>query len=264
MFCSNCCFLTCTQASQEAGQVVWDPCLLKNFPQSFLVIHTVKGFGIVNKAEMDVFWIQQILAVWSVVSLPFLNTASTSECSPGLHSRSPASTSECSLGVHSRSPAWRIWASPADMWNEGNCMAVWTFFGTAILLNWNENWPFPVLRSLLKFFQICCQIFCAWLKRLSSSSILCSTFTASSFRIWNSSAGIPSPPLAFFVVMLPKAPLTSHLGCLAGGEWPHHHGYLGHRTFFCIVLLCILATSSYALLLLLSPYSFCPLWWPSL
>ena len=38
----------------------------------------------------------------------------------------------------------------------------------------------------------------------------CSTFTASSFRIWNSSAGIPSPPLALFVVMLPKAHLTSH------------------------------------------------------
>ena len=38
----------------------------------------------------------------------------------------------------------------------------------------------------------------------------CSTFTASSFRIWNSSTGIPSPPLALFVVMLPKAHLTSH------------------------------------------------------
>ena len=37
-----------------------------------------------------------------------------------------------------------------------------------------------------------------------------STFTASSFRIWNSSTGIPSPPLALFVVMLPKAHLTSH------------------------------------------------------
>ena len=40
--------------------------------------------------------------------------------------------------------------------------------------------------------------------------IKCSTFTASSFRIWNSSTGIPSPPLALFVVMLPKAHLTSH------------------------------------------------------
>ena len=40
--------------------------------------------------------------------------------------------------------------------------------------------------------------------------IECSTFTASSFRIWNSSTGIPSPPLALFVVMLPKAHLTAH------------------------------------------------------
>ena len=38
----------------------------------------------------------------------------------------------------------------------------------------------------------------------------CSTFTASSSRIWNSSTGTPSPPLALFVVMLPKAHLTSH------------------------------------------------------
>ena len=51
---SNCCFLTCIQVSQEAGQVVWYSHLLKNFPQ-FIVIHTVKGFGIVNKAEIDVF-----------------------------------------------------------------------------------------------------------------------------------------------------------------------------------------------------------------
>ena len=51
---SNCCFLTCIQVSQEAGQVVWYSNLFKNFPQ-FIVIHTVKGFGIVNKAEIDVF-----------------------------------------------------------------------------------------------------------------------------------------------------------------------------------------------------------------
>ena len=50
---SNCCFLTSLQISQEAGQVVWYSNLLKNFPQ-FIVIHTVKGFGIVNKAEIDV------------------------------------------------------------------------------------------------------------------------------------------------------------------------------------------------------------------
>ena len=49
-----CCFLSCIQVSQEAGQVVWYYHLFQNFPQ-FIVIHTVKGFNIVNKAEIDVF-----------------------------------------------------------------------------------------------------------------------------------------------------------------------------------------------------------------
>ena len=51
---SNCCFLTCIQVSQETGKVVWYSHLLKNFPQ-FVVIHTVKGFCVVNEAEVDVF-----------------------------------------------------------------------------------------------------------------------------------------------------------------------------------------------------------------
>ena len=54
MSSSNCCFLTCIQVSQEAGQVVWYSHLFQNFPE-FLVIHTVKDFGIVNQAEIDVF-----------------------------------------------------------------------------------------------------------------------------------------------------------------------------------------------------------------
>ena len=52
MSSSNCCFLICIQISQEAGQVVWFS--HQNIPQ-FIVIHIVKGFGIVNKAEIDVF-----------------------------------------------------------------------------------------------------------------------------------------------------------------------------------------------------------------
>ena len=97
----------------------------------------------------------------------------------------------------------------------------------------------------------------------------CNTFTAWYFRIWNSSTGISSPPLALFVVML-KVHLTSHSrmsgsipGCLALGEWSHHHDYLGHEGLFCSVLLCILAISSWYLLLLLGPYYFCPLLSPS-
>ena len=54
MYSSNCFFLTCIQISQEAGQVVWYSHLLKNFPE-FVVIHSVKGCGVVNKAEVDVF-----------------------------------------------------------------------------------------------------------------------------------------------------------------------------------------------------------------
>ena len=50
----NCCFLTCIQVSQEVGQVVWYSHLFQNLPQ-FIVIHTVKSFGVVNKAEIDVF-----------------------------------------------------------------------------------------------------------------------------------------------------------------------------------------------------------------
>ena len=54
MSSSSCCLFTCIQISQEAGQVVWYSHLFQNFPQ-FVVIHTVKGFHIVNKAEVDVF-----------------------------------------------------------------------------------------------------------------------------------------------------------------------------------------------------------------
>ena len=58
--------------------------------------------------------------------------------------------------------------------------------------------------------------------------IECNTLIASSFRIWSISAGIPSPPLCLFIVMLLKAHLTSHFLMSALGEWSHHHSYLGH------------------------------------
>ena len=75
---SYCCFLTSIQISQEADKMVWYSHLLKNFLQ-FVVIYTVKGFGVVNKAEVDVFLglfhiliIQHMLEIWSLVPLPFL------------------------------------------------------------------------------------------------------------------------------------------------------------------------------------------------
>ena len=91
-----------------------------------------------------------------------------------------------------------------SVWDECNCVVVWAFFGIAFLWDWNENWHFPVLWPLLSFPNLLAH----WVH----------TFTASSFRIWNSSAVISSPPLALFVVMLPQAHLTSH-SMMSGSRW---------------------------------------------
>ena len=84
MSSSNCCFLTCIQISQETGQVVWYSHLFQNFPQ-FVVICTFEGFGIVNKAEINVLCnslafliIQWMWAIWPLLPLPFLKPAWTS------------------------------------------------------------------------------------------------------------------------------------------------------------------------------------------
>ena len=90
------------------------------------------------------------------------------------------------------------------MWDECNCAVVWAVFGIAFL--W-DGMKTDHVQSCghCWVFQIC------W-------HIECNTFTASSFRIWNSSTGIPSPPLALFVVMLSKAHLTSH-SRISGSRW---------------------------------------------
>ena len=139
----NCCFLISIQISQEAGQVVWYSCLFQNFPQ-FVVVHTVKGFGIVNKAEVDIFlefscffddpadvgnlisgssaFSKASLNIWKFMVLVLLK--------PGLENFEHYFTS---------------------VWNEHNCMVIWIVFGIAFLRDWDENWPFPVLWPLLSF-----------------------------------------------------------------------------------------------------------------
>ena len=91
----------------------------------------------------------------------------------------------------------------ASMWNECTCAVVWTL-----------ALPFSGIGMKSYLFQSCghCWVFqICW-------HIECSTFTASSFRIWNSSTEIPSPPLALFVVMLPKAHLSLH-SSMSGSRW---------------------------------------------
>ena len=133
MFSSNCCFLTCIQISQEGGQVVWCSHLLKNFPQ-FVVIHTVKGFGVVSKGEVDVFlqlsyFLDDPMDVDNLIS--------------GSSGFSKSSLNIWKFMVHVLlKPGLEIFEHYfASKWDECNCTIVWTFFGIAFLWDWNENWP---------------------------------------------------------------------------------------------------------------------------
>ena len=212
---SNCCFFTCRQVSQEAGKVVWYSNLFKNFPQ-FAAIHRGKTFGIVNKAKVDVFL---------EFSFFFYDPMDVGNLISGSSAFSKSSLNIWKFSVH-------VLLKPglenfehyfASVWDECNCVAVWTFFGIA----------FVGIGMKTDLFQSCshCWVFqICW-------HIECRTFTASSFRIWNSSTGIPSTPLALFVVM----PIWLHTsGSLALDEWLHHLGCLGYKDIFCIVLLLFL------------------------
>jgi len=165
------------------------------------VIYPVRSFGIVNKAEVGVFLELSCLfndsmnvVNWPLVPLPFLNPAWTS------------GHSHWTFTVHVllKPPLENFDHYFASIWDECDCVIVWTFFAIAFLWDWSENWPFPVLWPLLSFPNLLAY----WVQH----------FIASSFRIWNSSAGIPSPRLALFAVMLPKVHLNSH-SRMSGSRW---------------------------------------------
>ena len=140
------------------------------------------------KQKQMFFWncvgfsmIQQMLAIWSLIPLCL--------------SKSSLNIKKFSVHVLLKPGLENFEQYFTSVWDECNCVVVWAFFGIAFLWDWNENWLFQCCGHCW-VFQIC------W-------HIEFSTFTASSFGIWNSSTGIPSPPLALFVVMLPEAHLTS-------------------------------------------------------
>ena len=142
----------------------------------FVVIYTVKGFGVVNKAEVDVFlnslafsMIQWMLAIWSLVPLPFLN---------------PAWTSGSSQFTYYWSLTWRILSIT---------LLACEMSATVRSFKHSLALPFFGIGMKTDFFQSCghCRVF-QICRHIESS-----TLTASSFRIWNSSAGIPSPPNIF-------------------------------------------------------------------
>ena len=143
MSSSNCCFLTCIHVSQEAGQVVWYSHLFQKFPQ-FIMVHTVKGFHIVNKAEVGIFL---------ELSCLFADPTDVGNLISGSSAFSKSSLNIWKFSVH-------VLLKPGlenfedyftSLWDECNFAVVWAFFGIAFLWDWNENWPFLVLWSLLSF-----------------------------------------------------------------------------------------------------------------
>ena len=146
MSSSNCCFLICIQISQEAGQVIWYSHLFQNFPQ-FIVVRTVKGFGTVNKADIDVFL---------ELSCFFDDPADVGKLISGSSAFSKTSLNILKFTVH-------VLLKPGlenfehyftSVWDECNCVVVWAFFGIGFLWDWNENWPFPVLWPMLSFLNL--------------------------------------------------------------------------------------------------------------
>ena len=129
-----------------------------------------------------------MLAIWSLVTLLLWN---------------PACTSVSSQFIYYWSLAWRI-LNITLLSSEISAIGWYLEHGISLLGDWNENWHFQSCGHCC-VFQIC------W-------HTGCSTLAASSFRILNNSAGIPSPPLALFILMLPKAHLTSH-SRISGSRW---------------------------------------------
>ena len=131
---SNCCFLTCIQASQEAGQVVWYSRLFKNFPQ-FVVIYTIKGCSVVIDAEVDVFlkfpwFLYDPVEAGNLISCSFA------------FSKSSLYLWKFSVHVLLRPSLKDFEHYLASRWDELNCSGVWTISGIAVLCGWSENWHF--------------------------------------------------------------------------------------------------------------------------
>ena len=126
MSCSNCCFLTCIQVSQEADKVIWYSHLFKNFPQ-FVVIHTVKGFSVANEAEVDVFSGIPLLSPWSKGNLI---SGSSSFSKPCLY------IWNFSVHVLLKPSLKDFEYNLTSMWDDCNCVVVWVFFGTAFLFHY--------------------------------------------------------------------------------------------------------------------------------
>ena len=141
MSSSNCCLLTCIQVSQE---VRWSGIPISSSIFQCVVIHTVKGFNIVNEAEVDVFlefscFFYDLVEVGSLIS------------GPSAFSKSCLNIWKSMVHILLKPGLENFEHYFSSMWDESNCAVVWALLGIAFLWDWNENWPFPVLWPLLNF-----------------------------------------------------------------------------------------------------------------
>ena len=138
MSSSKCCFLTCIYVSQKAGKVVWNSHLFKNFP---VCCDPHKGFHIVNEAEVDAF-LEFLCFFYDTEDFVNLNSGSS------VVSESSLYIWKFSVHIMLKPSLKDFEHNLASMQYECNCI-IWTFFEVAFLWDWNENWSFPVLWSLL-------------------------------------------------------------------------------------------------------------------
>ena len=141
----------------------------------FVVSHTLKGFSVVIDAEIDAF-LEFSCFCYDPTDVGNLISGSSA------FSKSRLNIWKFSVHILLKLGLENFEHYFTSVWDECNCAVVWTFFVIAFLWDWNENWLFQSCGHCW-VFQIC------W-------HIECSTLTASSFRPWYSSTGIPSPPLA--------------------------------------------------------------------
>ena len=141
---SNCCFLTWIQVSQKAGKVVWYSHLFQNFLQ-FVVIDTVKGFSTISEAEIDVFFLEFPCFLYDPTNIGNLISGSSDFLKSSLY------IWKFLVQVLLKPGLRDLGHNLASMWNKHTWAIVWTSFGIALLWDWNENRPFPLLWPLLSF-----------------------------------------------------------------------------------------------------------------
>ena len=129
-----------------SGNMIWYSHIFKNFPQ-FIVIHIVKGFNILNETKVDGFLeFSSFLYDPTNVGNLIFDFSAFSKCSLYI--------SKFSVHILMKPSLKDFEHNFASMWNECKCMIAWTFFGIALLWDWNENWPFQYCGHCW-VFQIC-------------------------------------------------------------------------------------------------------------